>query len=102
TLALPPDEPVEPGARSTDWLVLLVAEEPFGSDLFALPRLRETPRASARAGRRGVTGVLDRLGLLAVQRDADPAPPEALDWAVKAFEVTTRIPGGPGPAAPQR
>ncbi|MFF3619224.1 caspase family protein [Streptomyces sp. NPDC002467] len=102
TLALPPDEPVEPGARSTDWLVLLVAEEPFGSDLFALPRLRETPRASARAGRRGVTGVLDRLGLLAVQRDADPAPPVALDWAVKAFEVTTRIPGGPGPAAPQR
>ncbi|MER6958500.1 caspase family protein [Streptomyces sp. NPDC000618] len=95
TLSLPPDQPVEPGASVTDWLVLLVAEEPFSSAPFALPRLREMPRSSTRGARRGVTGVLDRLGLLGVQRDFEPAPHVALDWAVKTVEVTTRVPGGP-------
>lgn len=95
TLSLPPDQPLEPGACVTDWLVLLVAEEPFSSAPFALPRLRETHGPSARGGRRGVTGVLDRLGLLAVERDLETAPPVALDWAIKTVEVTTRVPGGP-------
>ncbi|MFI6012329.1 caspase family protein [Streptomyces sp. NPDC051243] len=101
TLALPPDRPVEPGASVTDWLVLLVAEEPFSSAPFELPRLREMPRSSTRGARRGVTGILDRLGLLAVERDLEPAPQVALDWAVKTVEVTTRVPGG-GPEDPGR
>ncbi|MCD7442258.1 caspase family protein [Streptomyces lincolnensis] len=92
TLSLPPDRPVEPGASGTDWLVLLVAEEPFSSAPFALPRLRDTPPSSTRGMRPGVTGVLDRLGLLAVQRDVQLAPSVALDWAVKTVEVTTRVP----------
>ncbi|MFF7043678.1 caspase family protein [Streptomyces massasporeus] len=95
TLALPPDQPVEPGASVTDWLVLLVAEEPFSSEPFALPRLREMPRSSTRGARRGITGVLDRLGLLAVQREFEVVPPVALDWAVKTVEVTTRVPRSP-------
>jgi hypothetical protein len=93
TLALPPQRRVEPGASVTDWLVLLVAEEPFSSDPFSLPRLREIPESAPRDPRPGITGVLDRLGLLAVQRDLDPAPPPvALDWAVTVVELTTRVP----------
>lgn len=92
TLSLPPGRPVEPGSSVTDWLVLLVSQAPFSSDPFSLPRLREVPRGSVRGGRRGITGVLDRLGLLAVRRDADAAPGPALDWAVTVLEVTTRVP----------
>jgi hypothetical protein len=95
TLSLPPERPLEPGASVTDWLVLLVAEAPFSSDPFSLPRLRDVPRSPARGARHGITGVLDRLGLLAVWRDAAPAPVTgpALDWAVTVLEVTTRVPG---------
>jgi hypothetical protein len=92
TLSLPPDRPVEPGASVTDWLVLLVAEAPFSSEPFSLPRLRQAPRSPVRGGLSGITGVLDRLGLLAVRRDAAPAPESALDWAVTVLEVTTRVP----------
>lgn len=92
-LTLPPDRPVEPGASVTDWLVLLVAEEPFSSAPFSLPRLREVPRSAPRGTRTGITGVLDRLGLLATRRDLSPAPPPpALDWAVRVVELTTRVP----------
>lgn len=94
TLTLPPDRKIEPGASVTDWLVLLVAEEPFSADPFSLPRLREVPRSSTRSARPGITGVLDRLGLLAVRRDFEPAPRVALDWAVTAVEITTRVPDG--------
>ncbi len=92
TLSLPPGRPVEPGASGTDWLVLLVAEAPFSSDPFSLPRLREAPRDPVRGSRHGITGVLDRLGLLAVRRDCDPAPSPALDWSVTVREITTRVP----------
>jgi hypothetical protein len=93
TLTLPPGRPVEPGASVTDWLVLLVAEEPFSSAPFSLPRLREIPKEVSRNTRSGITGVLDRLGLLAVQRDLDAAPPPvALDWAVKVVELVTVVP----------
>lgn len=92
-LTLPPDRKIAPGASATDWFVLLVAEEPFSSDPFSLPRLRELPTATRRDARPGITGVLDRLGLLAVQRDLRPAaPPIALDWAVTVVELTTRVP----------
>lgn len=94
TLSLPPDRAVEPGASGTDWLVLLVAEEPFSSDPFSLPRLGEVPRSAARGSLRGITGVLDRLGLLAVRRDAAPTRGPALDWAVTVLELTTRVPAG--------
>ena len=94
TLSLPSDQPVEPGASVTDWLVLLVAEEPFSSDPFSLPRLGEVAQRAVRSRRGGITGALDRLGLLAVTRDVAPPPGAALDWTVKVVEVTTRVPGG--------
>jgi hypothetical protein len=94
TLSLPPDRPVEPGASTTDWLLLLVAEAPFSSEPFSLPRLRELPRSASRSGRRDITGVLDRLGLRAITRDAAAAPGTADDWAVTVTEVTTRVPEG--------
>jgi Caspase domain len=92
SLSLPPERPVEPGASVTDWLVLLVAEEPFSSDPFSLPRLRELPRHSVRGGPHGITGVLDRLGLRAIRRDAVSEPGPALDWGVTVVEVTTSVP----------
>ena len=91
-LSLPPDRPVRPGASGTDWLVLLVAEERFSSDPFALPRLREVVRGAVRGTAPGITGVLDRLGLLAVRRDVGPPPGCALDWAVEVVELTTYVP----------
>ena len=81
----------EPGASVTDWLILLVSEEPFSSEPFALPRLGELPRGGTRGGR-GITGVLDRLGLLAVSRDFVPVPEKVLDWTVQVVEITTKVP----------
>ena len=96
-LTLPPDLAGTPGAAATDWLMLLVSEEPFNSDSFLLPRLREAARSSMRQSRRGITGVLGRLGHQAVRRDLDLTPQAALDWAVKVVEITTRMPCGPQP-----
>jgi hypothetical protein len=76
----------------TDWLVPLVSEEPFSSEPSALPRLGELPRGATRGGT-GITGVLDRLGPLAVSRDFAPAPEAVLDWTVQVVEITTRVPG---------
>ena len=93
-MSLPPDQTLEPGASVTDWLMLLVAEEPFNSEPFALPRLRATARGPARGTDRiGLNGVLDRLGLLATRRDAAPAPRVARDWAVTVVELKTLLPG---------
>lgn len=92
TLSLPPERPVEPGASGKDWLMLLVAEEPFSSDPFALPRLRDTARGVGRGPSRGITGVLDRLGFVATRRDVDPTPDIALDWATHVVEITTSVP----------
>ncbi|MET7419652.1 caspase family protein [Dactylosporangium sp. NPDC005555] len=97
TLSLPPDLVGTPGAATTDWLMLLVSEEPFNSDSFLLPRLREGQRTSMRQSRRGITGVLDRLGHRAVRRDLDLAPQAALDWAVTVVEITTRMPAAAPP-----
>lgn len=91
TLSLPPDR-IAPGATGTDWLVLLVAQEPFSSDPFRLNRLGEPDEDPADARRGGITGVLGRLGLLAVRRDLTPAPVVPLDWAVRVCALRTRVP----------
>lgn len=92
TLSLPPDRPVVPGAAVKDWLMLMVAEAPFSSDPFSLPRLGEVARGGTR-GISGIRGVLDRLGLVAVRRDIDPTPDAAVDWATSIVEITTSVPG---------
>jgi hypothetical protein len=93
TLSLPPDRKVEPGSFGTDWLLLLVSEEPFSSDPFLLPRLREIPRQlPARGSGRAISGILDRLGLSAVRRDLVPGDATARDWTTKVVEIRTRVP----------
>jgi hypothetical protein len=95
-LSLPPGRSPEPGASVTDWLVLLVSEEPFSSEPFALPRLGELLPSGTRGGR-GISGVLDRLGLLAISREFIPPPDTGLDWTVQVVEITTKVPDdGPG------
>ncbi|MBE1484392.1 caspase family protein [Plantactinospora soyae] len=90
-LTLPRGRTLEPGARVSDWFMLVVAEEPFSAEPFQLPRLRE----KAEPGKRGVaafTGIPDRLGLAAARRDAETAPATGTDWAVTVVEVTTTVP----------
>ncbi|XVU29704.1 caspase family protein [Actinoplanes sp. CA-054009] len=91
-LSLPPGRVVEPGAAVTDWLVLLVAEEPFDSEPFSLPRLREVAAGEPRRSRTGITGIVGRLGLLTARRDVELSPDTAADWAVTVTEIRTRVP----------
>jgi hypothetical protein len=80
TLSLPPHRPVEPGASGRDWLMLMVAEEPFSSDPPRRFRPRPSPgrRALLRTplpsivGRRAPTVSLGSLGSL-----GSPTPEEA-------------------------
>jgi caspase domain-containing protein len=74
-LMLPPDRPAGPGATVTDWLLLLVTEEPFNAGHLTLPRLREASRGS---------------------HSAHPASGPAAGWAVSTVELITSIPRGEG------
>jgi hypothetical protein len=84
---------VRPGARGTDWLKLLVAEAPFSAAPFELGRLGEPAREPDRHA--GITGVLDRLGLLAMRRDVDPRPSTAHDWSTAIVTLVTHVPEVP-------
>ncbi|MEU6293095.1 caspase family protein [Streptomyces sp. NPDC046988] len=92
TMSLPPGRPVVPGATGTDWLKLLVAETPFDSAGFTLGRLGEPAQATARAGAGGYQGVLDRLGMAALHRDAEPARAAAGEWATSVLPVVVHVP----------
>jgi hypothetical protein len=94
--ALPDDQPPEPGERVTDWLKLLIAEEPFNAAPFELPRLGRPARPDATRGERTFRGVLDRLGLTVMHRDAQIRRPPALDWATDIVPVVTRVPENAG------
>lgn len=87
--SLPPDRAVRPGASVRDWLLLLVAEDEFSSLPFRLPRLREPMPARPRAA---FGGVLDRLGMLAMYRDADRPASAVNDWTTSVLPVVTRVP----------
>lgn len=90
--ALPDDQIPAPGAQVTDWLKVLIAEEPFNAAPFQLPRLGRPARPETARGERTFRGVLDRLGLAAVHRDAQIRRPPALDWATDMLPVVTRVP----------
>ncbi|MFJ9815112.1 caspase domain-containing protein [Streptomyces sp. NPDC101151] len=94
TMSLPPGRPVEPGAVGTDWLKVLVAQTPFSSAGFVLGRLGEPEPPAARVAARGYQGVLDRLGLAALHRDAEPARPGAGDWTTGILPVVVHVPAG--------
>jgi hypothetical protein len=88
--ALPPDEPVRPGASVRDWLLLLVAETEFSAEPFDLPGLGRPLAGPTRT--RALTGVLDRLGLLAVHRDVGRPAASAYDWTTRILPVVTTVP----------
>lgn len=88
---LPHGRAVRPGATVTDWIKLLICEEPFGSASFALPALGEPARPGA-AGRGPLSGTLDRLGLTVTGRAATAKDGTARDWTTAVLPVVTRVP----------
>jgi hypothetical protein len=82
----------EPGAAIDDWLQLVVAEDEFSARPFELSPLGNEP-----AGRRaplGLGGILDRLGRIAVHRDAGAAEPDGVyDWTTALVPIRTEVPG---------
>ncbi|MFG1841839.1 caspase domain-containing protein [Micromonospora sp. NPDC049175] len=90
-LRLPVGTPVEEGATTQDWLVLLAAEKEFSSSPFELPAVDEAWPGRTRAPL-AVTGLLGRLGLAAVHRDAGGTADSACDWVTLAVPVVTRVP----------
>jgi hypothetical protein len=93
---LPEDTALRGGVRVADWLKVLICEEPFGSEVFALPPLGggldpdPTP-VPEHGGAYPHRGTLDRLGLAAAARDA-PRPDSARDWSTGVLTVVTRVP----------
>ena len=88
---LPRGRAVRPGARATDWIKLLICEEPFGSALFALPAVGEPARPGT-ADRGALSGTLDRLGLTLAGRGAAAKGGTARDWTAAVLPVVTRVP----------
>jgi hypothetical protein len=94
TISLPAGRKPTPGASVTDWLKVLVAEEPFSHAPFHLPRLGEPPTHPAARKPGPFGGIPARLGLAAARRHmAEPGPP-ARDWATSIMAVVTRVPDG--------
>jgi len=90
-LRLPAGKPVEAGATTQDWLVLLAAESEFSSSPFELPAVDEAWPGRTRTPL-AVTGLLGRLGLAAVHRDAGASAAIACDWVTLAVPVVTEVP----------
>jgi caspase domain-containing protein len=90
-LSLPPGRPVRPGARVTDWFLLLVAETPFAAETLVLPRLDE-PEEQGRRTAAALHSVPGLLGLAASRRDAEAGPVTAADWTSAVVEVETTVP----------
>lgn len=90
-LSLPPGRAVRPGAEVRDWLMVIAAEEEINSAVFALPRLGEPSPERTRAAR-GLTTIVERLGLTALYRDADRTSTSARDWWTTIVPVVTQVP----------
>jgi hypothetical protein len=95
TLRLPTDRAVKPGAFGTDYLKLLISEQPFSCLPFELPGLRE-PIPGTNRESEVYRAVFGRLGLIAVHRDADPECGPPHDWATTMLPVITRVPSPAG------
>jgi hypothetical protein len=93
-VSLPPGRQPRPGATSTDWLKLLVAERSFSSAAFSLPRLGEPTIEPSRSV--PLSGVLDRLGSAALHRTRPDSAP-ALDWTADVLTVITHVPDRAAP-----
>ena len=92
---LPAGMPVRPGARISDRLKLLVAEEQFSVEPFRLPALGR-PLGPVR-GALSAGGLIERLGTRAVYRDlGDAELPTGYDWTTAEVTLTTSVPAWPG------
>jgi hypothetical protein len=79
------------GASVRDWFKLIVAEEEFSSRPFELGRLDARVPATER-GPAGLGGILDRLGRIAVHRDAGSAEPfAAYEWTTAMVRIRTAV-----------
>lgn len=96
-LTVPPDK-VVPGGQAVDWFKVLVCEAPFGATSFNLPPLGapESRAAPPSPPAGGFQGALERLGFLALHRDAEAAADyePACDWATAMLRVVTQVPDG--------
>ncbi|MBE1491929.1 caspase family protein [Plantactinospora soyae] len=90
--ALPHGQPPMPGARTRDWLKLLVAEEAFNARPFEMPQL-DAPWPPGSRAPIGLLGIVDRLGHRMMYRDAVPDAPAAYDWTTVTLPVLTEVPG---------
>jgi hypothetical protein len=85
-------QPVVPGESITDWLMLLVAEEPFSTHVFDLPRLDDRPSTPSRTRGAGFGGIFDHLGMEALYRDVDTDSRAPKDWTASVVRVRTAVP----------
>jgi hypothetical protein len=92
-LSLPPGRAAVPGAEVRDWFKLLVCEERFSTEPFRLGRLDEPARRRVPTLRSAAyQSVVERLGMIAMNRDAEVSPAAAADWCTSILPVTTRVP----------
>ncbi|MEV5208075.1 caspase family protein [Micromonospora sp. NPDC053740] len=90
-MRLPAGVAAAPGASVRDWIKLIVAEEEFSCRPFELGRLDARVPATER-GPVGLGGILDRLGRIAVHRDAGSAEPHAAyDWSTAMVRIRTSV-----------
>ncbi|SHN38287.1 caspase family protein [Cryptosporangium aurantiacum] len=87
--SLPPGRAATRTAQGRDWLLLLVSDQEFSSAAFRLGRLGE-PAPDRSRGLPGLSGVLERLALTALHRDARRESPVAHDWTTSIVEVVTQ------------
>ncbi|MEV5689684.1 caspase family protein [Micromonospora globbae] len=85
----------EPGARSRDWLKLVVAEAQFSPEPFEMPALGEPDRTAR--GPLGIRGFLDRIGRTLTCRDMSGSVEDgAYDWTTVTVPLVIEVPGAEG------
>ncbi|AGZ41812.1 caspase family protein [Actinoplanes friuliensis] len=93
-VSLPQSRPVMPGATATDWLKLLVAEQPLDAEKYLLPRTGQGGRAGESRLSRPATAA-PVSGSLVGHRDVAAAYRGDLgggDWAVTTLRLITSVP----------
>ncbi|HEY3610481.1 MAG TPA: caspase family protein [Pseudonocardiaceae bacterium] len=92
-LTLPPGEQPHAGASIQDWLLLLVAESPFDTAPFTLPRLGGAATSTYRTRPRpAFLSVLESIGLRALHREHRDPTTAVCDWTTSIVPIVTRVP----------
>lgn len=92
-ISLPKERVEAGGTQVRDWLKLIVSEQRFESEAYALPNLDEVVTRTAATRGPGRRSVLDRIGDRVVTRDAgDDEPDEAPEWTTTTLTLITERP----------